>query len=154
MNLKNSKNLLIMVFALCVIILSLITYLVHDYSINTGKTISKFIDSSNDTNVVEAIDIQNNVLTDYVNSLYNSQVNSIESKYNSGTLSIEERNKQLTAVQKNRDVTIKTLNKIDAAKKDILTGNINQSDILIRANSFSSFNYDLKTEINSTLNGS
>jgi len=154
MNLKNSKNLLIMVFALFVIVLSLITYLVHDYSINTGKTISKFIDSSNDTNVVESIDIQNNVLTDYVNSLYNSQVNSIESKYNSGTLSLEERNKQLTAVQKNRDVTIKTLNKIDAAKKDIFTGKINQSDILIRVNSFSSFNYDLKTEINSTLNGS
>lgn len=153
MNLKNSKNLLIIVFALCVIVLSLITYLVHDYSINTGKTISKFIDSPNDTNVVESIDIQNNVLINYVNSLYNSQVNSIESKYNTGKLSLEERNKQLSAVLKNRDVTINTLNKIDTAKKDIFTGNINRSDILIRVNSFSSFNYDLKTEINSTLNG-
>jgi|GEM_PF-2100207 len=153
MNLKNSKNLLIIAIALSVIVLSLITYLVHDYSINTGKTINKFIDGPNDTNVIESIDIQNSVLTDYVNSLYNSQVNSIESKYNSGTLSLEEKNKQLSAVLKNRDLTINTLNKIDTAKKDIFTGNINQSDILIRLNSFSSFNSDLKTEINSTLNG-
>ena len=153
MNLKNSKNLLIIAIALSVIVLSLITYLVHDYSINTVKTFNKLIDGPNDTNVVESIDIQNNVLTNYVNSLYNSQVNSIESKYNSGTLSLEEKNKQLSAVLKNRDMTINTLNKIDAAKKDLFTGNINQTDILIRLNSFSSFNSDLKTEINSTLNG-
>lgn len=153
MNLKNSKNLLIIAFAICVIVLSLITYLVHDYTINTGKTISKFIDSPDDTNVIESIDIQNSVLTNYVNSLYDSQVNSIESKYNSGTLSLEEKNKQLSAVLKNRDLTVNTLNKIDTAKKDIFTGKINQSDILIRINTFSSFNHDLKTEINSTLNG-
>jgi hypothetical protein len=142
-----------MVIALCVIVLSLITYLVHDYSFSNGKIISKFIDSPNSTNVVESIDIQNNVLIDYVNSLYNSQVESIESKYNTGTISLEEKNKQLTAVVKNRNMTINTLNKIDTAKKDLFTGNINQKDILIRINSFSSLNYDLKTEINSTLNG-
>ena len=153
MNLKNSKNLLIMVIALFVIATSLITYFVHDYSIYSDKALTNFIDYSNNTNVIESIDIQNNVLTNYVNSLYNSQVNSIKSKYNSGTLSLEEKNKQLSAVLKNRDMTINTLNKIDAAKKDLFTGNINQTDILIRLNSFSSFNSDLKTEINSTLNG-
>jgi hypothetical protein len=153
MNLKNSKNLLIMVIALFVIAASLITYFVHDYSIYTDKTLTNFIDSSNDTNVIESIDIQNSVLTDYVNSLYNSQVDSIESKYNSGTISLEEKNKQLNAVLKNRDMTVHTINKIDTAKKDVFEGKINQSDILIRINSFSSFNSDLKTEINETLNG-
>ena len=153
MNLKNSKNLLIMVIALFVIAASLITYLVHDYSIYTDKTLTKFMDSSNDTNVIESIDIQNSVLIDYVNSLYNSQVDSIESKYNSGTISLEEKNKQLNAVLKNRDMTVHTINKIDTAKKDVFEGKINQSDILIRINSFSSFNSDLKTEINETLNG-
>ncbi|UTB32930.1 MAG: hypothetical protein NKF70_01215 [Methanobacterium sp. ERen5] len=91
MNLKNSKNLLIMVIALCVIAASLITYFVHDYSIYTGKTLTKFIDSPNDTDVIGSIDIQNSVLIDYANSLYNSQVDSIESKYNSGTISMEEK---------------------------------------------------------------
>lgn len=153
MNLKNSKNLLIMVIALFVIATSLITYFVHDYSIYTDKTLTNFIDNSNDTNVIESIDIQNSVLTDYVNSLYNSQVDSIESKYNSGTISLEEKNKQLNAVLKNRDMTVHTINKIDTAKKDVFEGKINQSDILIRINSFSSFNSDLKTEINETLNG-
>ncbi|ADZ09284.1 hypothetical protein Metbo_1037 [Methanobacterium lacus] len=153
MNLKNSKNLLIMVIALFVIAASFITYFVHDYSIYTDKTFTNFIDSSNDTNVIESIDIQNSVLTDYVNSLYNSQVDSIESKYNSGTISLEEKNKQLNAVLKNRDMTVHTINKIDTAKKDVFEGKINQSDILIRINSFSSFNSDLKTEINETLNG-
>jgi hypothetical protein len=153
MNLKNSKNLLIMVIALLVIAASLITYFVHDYSIYTDKTLTNFIDSSNDTDVIESIDIQNSVLTDYVNSLYNSQVVSIESKYNSGTISLEEKNKQLNAVLKNRDMTVHTINKIDTAKKDVFEGKINQSDILIRINSFSSFNSDLKTEINETLNG-
>ncbi len=153
MNLKNSKNLLIMVIALLVIAASLITYFVHDYSIYTGNTLTNFIDSSNDSNVIEFIDIQNSVLTDYVNSLYNSQVNSIESKYSSGTISLEEKNKQLNAVLKNRDMTVHTINKIDDAKKDVFEGKINQSDILIRINSFSSFNTDLKTEINETLNG-
>lgn len=153
MNLKNSKNLLIVVIALFVILVSLITYFVHDYSVYTSKIVNNFVDGSNNTNVVESIDIQNNVLTGYVNSLYNSQVDSIELKYNSGTISLEEKNKQLTAVIKNRDITINTLNKLDNAKKDIFTGNINQSDILIRVNSFSSFNSDLKTEINAALNG-
>jgi hypothetical protein len=142
-----------MVIALFVIVVSLITYMVHDYSIYTGKTINKFIDGSNDTNVIESIDIQNNVLTDYVNSLYNSQVDSIESKSNSGKISLEEKNKQLNAVLKNRDMTIHALNKIDTAKNDVFEGNINQSDILIRIDSLSSFNLDLKTEINETLNG-
>lgn len=144
---------MIMVIAIFVIVVSLITYVVPDYSIYTGKTIDKFIGGSNDTNVIESIDIQNRVLTDYVNSLYNSQVDSIESKYNSGTISLEEKNKQLNAVLKNRNMTINTLNKIDIAKKDVFEGNINQSDILIRITSFSSFNSDLKTEINETLNG-
>ncbi|WP_048186367.1 hypothetical protein [Methanobacterium lacus] len=142
-----------MVIALFVIAASFITYFVHDYSIYTDKTFTNFIDSSNDTNVIESIDIQNSVLTDYVNSLYNSQVDSIESKYNSGTISLEEKNKQLNAVLKNRDMTVHTINKIDTAKKDVFEGKINQSDILIRINSFSSFNSDLKTEINETLNG-
>ena len=153
MNLKNSKNLFLVVIAVCLIVLSLITYLINDSSVYTSKTFNTLIDGSNGTNVIESIDIQNNVLNNYVNSLYNSQVTSIESKYNSGTISLEEKNKQLNAVLKNRDMTISTLNKIGNAKKDIFTGNISQNDVLIRINSFTDFNSDLKTEINETLNG-
>lgn len=153
MNLKNTKNLLLMAIAICVIVLSLFTYLAHDYSIYNGKTFSNLMGSSNETNLIESVDLQNTVLTDYVNSLYNSQVLSIESKYSTGSISTEERNKQLNAVLKNRDITINTLNKIDNAKKDIFMGNITQKDVLIRINSFSSLNLGLKNEINATLNG-
>ena len=135
------------------IVLSLITYLINDSSVYTSKTFTNSIDVSNGTDVVESIDIQSNVLNNYVNSLYNSQVTSIESKYNAGTISFEEKNKQLNAVLKNRDMTISTLNKIRNAKKDIFTGNISQKDVLIHINSFTDFNSDLKTEINETLNG-
>jgi len=153
MNLKNSKNLFLVVIAVCLIVLSLITYLINDSSVYTSKTFTNSIDVSNGTDVVESIDIESNVLNNYVNSLYNSQVTSIESKYNAGTISFEEKNKQLNAVLKNRDMTISTLNKIRNAKKDIFTGNISQKDVLIHINSFTDFNSDLKTEINETLNG-
>ncbi len=153
MNIKNSKNLLLVAVAVCVIVLSLISYIAQDYTLYTVNSFSNLLGASNESNVNELIDTQNNILTNYVNSLYNSQVSNINLKYNSGSLSLEEKNKQLNAVLKNRDMTISALNKIDHTKKDIYAGNITQKDVLIRINSFTNFNSDIKSEINATMNG-
>ena len=45
-------------------------------------------------------------------------------KYDEGVISREERDKQLNAVIKNRELTVNTLNKLSDTKKDIFTGNI------------------------------
>ena len=103
--------------------------------------------------MVDSVNIQNNVLTDYFNSLYDSQVYDIEVKYNEGSISREERDKQLNAVTKNRELTVNTLNKLSNAKKDIFTGNITRQDILLRLKSFNDIDSDIKTELNATLNG-
>ncbi|MGB8234052.1 MAG: hypothetical protein WCE60_08675, partial [Methanobacterium sp.] len=99
------------------------------------------------------INIQNNVLTNYFNSLYDSQLSGIESKYNNGLISSEERDKQLNAVIKNRELTVKTINKLSDTKKNIFTGNITRQDIFIHINSLGDFNSEIKKEINATLNG-
>ncbi|WP_048190808.1 hypothetical protein [Methanobacterium sp. SMA-27] len=111
--------------------------------INTEKT-------SSELKIVDSIEIQNNALNNYINSLYNSQVTIIEDKYSKGSISLEEKNKQLNAVIKNRELAINTLNKISNAQKNIFTGNISKQDILIRINSFKDINSDIKTELNAT----
>lgn len=141
---KNSKNLLLAIAAILVIIISFSIYFTHYASSNNSGGGGK---------VVESIDIQNNALTGYFNSIYNSQVSSIEEKYRTGAISTEERDKQLNAVLKNREITLKTLNKLENAKKDIFTGNITKQDILIRIKSFDDLDSDIKEEINATLNG-
>jgi hypothetical protein len=153
MNLKNTNNLLLMAIALFLIALSFITYFGHLSPNYGGGTFSNIIAGSNETNVAGAIDIQNNTLSNYVNSLYDSQVTTIEAKYNSGSISLVERNKQLNAVLKNRDITLSTINKLSAAKTDIFTGNITKQDILVKINSINDLDSDLKSELNATLNG-
>ena len=153
MNFKNSKNILFVCIAVLVVTVAFLLYLTQDmisYSngnlINTEKT-------SNELKIVDSIEIQNNALNNYINSLYNSQVNTIEDKYSKGSISLEEKDKQLNAVIKNRELAINTLNKISNAQKNIFTGNISKQDILIRINSFKDINSDIKTELNATLNG-
>ena len=153
MNFKNSKNILFVCIAVLVVTVAFLLYLTQDmisYSngnlINTEKT-------SNELKIVDSIEIQNNALNNYINSLYNSQVTIIEDKYSKGSISLEEKNKQLNAVIKNRELAINTLNKISNAQKNIFTGNISKQDILIRINSFKDINSDIKTELNATLNG-
>lgn len=141
---KNSKNLFLATAAVIVILVSLSMYLTHTLSSNNNFTGGK---------VLESIDIQNNALTGYFNSIYNSQVSSIEEKYRTGTISSEERNKQLNAVLKNREITLKTLNKFENTKKDIFMGNITKQDILTRITSFDELDSDVRDEINATLNG-
>jgi hypothetical protein len=153
MNLKNSKNLLLVVLAGLIIVGSFIFYLNHDFSFGRSDTFSNIMPGSSGTDFINSIDIQNNVLTNYFNSMYNSQISSINTKYNDGSISSEEKDKQLNAVIKNRDVTINTLNKLSNAKKDIFTGNITQKDILIRIGSMKDINSDIKSELNATLNG-
>jgi hypothetical protein len=123
MNFKNSKNLLLVGAALLVILVSFIIYSTHDtFQYSSGSFIS--FDQFHDTKVVESIDIQNNVLSNYFNSIYDSQLSDIEAKYDEGVISREERDKQLNAVIKNRELTVNTLNKLSDTKKDIFTGNI------------------------------
>jgi hypothetical protein len=153
MNFKNSKNILFVCIAVMVVTVAFLLYLTQDmisYSngnlINTEKT-------SSELKIVDSIEIQNNALNNYINSLYNSQVTIIEDKYSKGSISLEEKDKQLNAVIKNRELAINTLNKISNAQKNIFTGNISKQDILIRINSFKDINSDIKKELNATLNG-
>ena len=152
MNFKNTKNLLFVVVAVLVIVVSFIIYSSHDTSqYSSGSFIN--LNQVHGTKIVESIDIQNNVLTNYFNSLYGSQVSDIEAKYNDELISSEERDKQLNAVIKNRELTVNTINKLSDTKKYIFLGNITKQDILLHINSFSDFNSEIKSEINATLNG-
>ena len=152
MNFKNTKNLLLVVVAVLVIVVSFIIYSSHDTSqYSSGSFIN--LNQVHGTKIVESIDIQNNVLTNYFNSLYGSQVSDIEAKYNDELISSEERDKQLNAVIKNRELTVNTINKLSDTKKYIFMGNITKQDILLHINSFSDFNSEIKSEINATLNG-
>jgi len=142
MNFKNSKNLLLVGAALLVILVSFIIYSTHDtFQYSSGSFIS--FDQFHDTKVVESIDIQNNVLSNYFNSIYDSQLSDIEAKYDEGVISREERDKQLNAVIKNRELTVNTLNKLSDTKKDII----------LHINSFSNINSNIKSDINDTLYG-
>jgi hypothetical protein len=148
----NTKNLLLIVTAVLIIVVSFIVYSYHDNSQNSSV---KFInlDNVNGTNMIQSINIQNNVLINYFNSLYDSQLSGIESKYKNGLISSEERDKQINAVIKNREITVKTVNKLSDTKKNIFTGNITRQDIFIHINSLGGFNSEIKKEINATLNG-
>ena len=130
-----------------------LSFLFFTHEISGSEGIITFEDDKDGQNFVESMDRQNNVLINYFNSLYDSQVLDIEAKYSEGVISPEEMDKQLNAVIKNRELTINTLNKLSNARKDILTGNITKQDILIRINSFNDIDSDIKTELNATLNG-
>lgn len=153
MNFKNSRNIILLIVALMVIAVSFLFYLNHEAMHYSSGSLTNLNQNDNEHNIIDSIDIQNNVLTNYFNSLYDSQLSDIESKYNNGSISTEERDKQLNAIIKNRELTITTLNKLSNAKKDIFTGNISKQDILIRINSFKDINSDIKTQLNATLNG-
>jgi hypothetical protein len=154
MNFKNTKNLLLIAAAVMVIGVSFLLYLTHDTVSYRGGSIGNVDQDTDGLKIVDSIDIQNNVLTNYFNSLYDSQVSDIESKYSKGSLSKEERDKQLNAVIKNRELMVNSLNRLSNVKKDILTGNISKQDILTRLNSFNDINSDIKNEFHATLNGS
>jgi hypothetical protein len=147
-----SKNWLLITAALLIIAASTVLYLTND-SHSSRESIIDPENGNGSSRIVESINIQNNVLSDYFNSLYDTQVYDIEVKYNEGSISSEERDKQLNAVIKNRELTINTLNKLSNAKKDIFTGNITKQDILLRLKSFNDLDSDIKTELNATLNG-
>ena len=153
MNFKNSRNIILIVVALLVIAVSFLFYLNLESLPNSNYSLGNLNQDDNGSKIINSINIQNNVLTDFFNSLYDSQISDIESKYNDGSISSAERDKQLNAVIKNHELTDETLNKLSNAKKDIFTGNISKQDILLRIDSFKNINYDIKTELNDTLNG-
>ena len=147
-----SKNWLMICGVILIILVSTVLYLTHN-SPSSSESLFNLENKNGGSRMVQSIDIQNNVLTDYFNSLYDSQVYDIELKYSQGTISREERDKQLNAVTKNRELTVNTLNKLSNAKKNIFTGNITKQDILLRLNSFNDLDTDIKSELNATLNG-
>ena len=153
MNFKNIRNIILLIVALMVIAVSFLFYLNHEAMPYSSGSLTNLNQNDKEHKIIDTIDIQNNVLTNYFNSLYDSQLSDIKSKYNNGSISTEERDKQLNAIIKNRELTITTLNKLSNAKKDIFSGNISKQDILIRINSFKDINSDIKTQLNATLNG-
>ncbi len=151
MNFKNSRNLLLLCIIVTIIVVSIV-YSTHYKSSNNSGSIINF-DLADNITIINSINIQNNVLSNYFNSLYESQISSINTKYSDGLISNEEKNKQLNAVMKNSELTNETLNKLSNTKKVIFTGNVSKEDILIHNDSFSDVKSDIKNEINQTLYG-
>ena len=151
MNFKNSKNLLLLCIIVLIIAVSVI-YSTHYKSSNNSGSIINF-DQADNVTIINSINIQNNVLINYFNSLYESQISSINSKYSEGLISREERDKQLNAVIKNSELINDTLTKLSNTKKILFTGNLSKQDILIHNNSVSDMRSDIKNEINDTLYG-
>lgn len=151
MNFKNSRNLLLLCIIVTIIVVSIV-YSTHYKSSNNSGSIINF-DLADNITIINSINIQNNVLNNYFNSLYESQISSINTKYTDGLISNEEKNKQLNAVMKNSELTNETLNKLSNTKKVIFTGNVSKEDILIHNDSFSDVKSDIKNEINQTLYG-
>ena len=151
MNFKNSRNLLLLCVIVTIIVVSII-YSTHYKSSNNSGSIINF-DQTDNITIINSINIQNNVLSNYFNSLYESQISSINTKYSDGLISNEEKNKQLTAVMKNSELTNEALNKLSNTKKVIFTGNVSKEDILIHNSPFSDVKSDIKDEINQTLYG-
>ena len=149
MNYKNIKNLLLLCIIVLIIAVSVI-YSTHYNSSNYSGSIMNFDQEENIT-ILNSINIQNNVLFNYFNSLYESQISSINEKYSEGLISSQERNKQLNAVIKNSELTNDTLTKLSNTKKILFSGNLSDEDILIHNASFSNVKSDIKNEINDTL---
>ena len=149
MNYKNIKNLLLLCIIVLIIAVS-VRYSTHYNSSNYSGSIMKFDQEENIT-ILNSINIQNNVLFNYFNSLYESQISSINEKYSEGLISSQERNKQLNAVITNSELTNDTLTKLSNTKKILFSGNLSDEDILIHNASFSNVKSDIKNEINDTL---
>ena len=141
------------VVVLLAVAVSFLFYFNHEAVPNTSFNLGNLNQNDNGLKIVDSINIQNNALANYFNSLYNSQLSDIESKYNNGSISSSERDKQLNAVIKNHELTIEILNKLSNAKMDIFTGNITKQDILLRISSFKNIDFDIKSQLNDTLNG-
>jgi hypothetical protein len=129
-----------------------VIYTTHYNSSNNGVSIINF-DQGDNITIINSINIQNDVLSNYFNSLYESQITSINEKYSEGLISGEERDKQLNAVIRNSELTNETLTKLSNTKKILFSGNISEQDILINNSSFSDVKSDIKNEINDTLYG-
>lgn len=151
MNFKNIKNLLLICVMVLIIAVSVI-YTTHYNSSNNSVRIINF-DQGDNITIINSINIQNNVLNNYFNSLYESQISSINTKYSEGLISGEERNKQLNAVIKNSELTNETLTKLSNTKKILFSGNLSRQDISINNSSFSDVKSDIRNEINDTLYG-
>ena len=115
MNFKNNKNLLLLGAIVLIIAVSFI-HTSHYKSSNNSESMINF-DQADNTTIVNSINIQNNTLSNYFNSLYESQIDSINTKYSEGLISKEEKDKQLNAVIKNSELTNETLTKLSNTKK-------------------------------------
>lgn len=152
MNFKNRRNWLLVAVAV-VVILPAVFHLT-DFSLQEKDNSIDIIMDENNAKINHFMDDQNTYLENYFNSVYTSQKSEIEKKYSSGTISSEERNKELASIQDNLDVTLKALNGITSFRKDIFSTNDTDGSVLTHLNSLKNVNSDLKTEFQATLNGS
>ena len=154
MDFNNKKFLIILVCAVIVVAVPFFFHLKQGISLNDNESLILPVEHLEDQQKsVQSIDQQNTLLTDYFASLYQSQKSSIENRYNQGSISQQEMDKELVAVQNNNAVTINTLNKLTEVKKQFVTGNITKEDFIIQLTSLEDINSDLKTEIQAALNG-
>jgi len=153
MNFKNRRNWLLVAVAVVVILLAAVFHLT-DFSLHEKDNSIDIILDENNAKINHFMDDQNTYLENYFNSIYTSQKSEIEKKYSSGTISSEERDKELASIQDNHDVSIKALNGITNFRKDIFSTNDTDGSLLTHLNSLKNVNSDLKTEFKATLNGS
>ncbi|MEN6572877.1 hypothetical protein [Methanobacterium aggregans] len=151
MNFKNRMNWLLVAVATLVILIPAFFHLTGFNAPETDLSGNVLLD---DKSLNHFMDQQNNYLENYFNSVYKSQKSQIERKYSSGSISREERDKELESIQDNLNVTIKTLNSLTDFRKDIFSGNDTNKSILTHFKSLKNVNIDLKTEFRETLNGS
>jgi hypothetical protein len=153
MNFKNRRNWLLVAVAVAVISLPVFFHLT-DFSLHEKDNSIDIILDENNAKINHFMDDQNTYLENYFNSIYTSQKSEIEKKYSSGSISSEERDKELESIQDNLNVTLKALNGITNFRKDIFSTNDTDGSVLTHLNSLKNVNSDLKTEFKATLNGS
>ena len=78
MNLKNRKNLLLL--GVIILIIVSVIYLANNKSSNNSGSILNFDQSDNST-LINSINIQNNVLSEFFNTVYESQISTINAKF-------------------------------------------------------------------------
>ena len=141
MNFKNRRNWLLVAVAVVVILLPAVFHLT-DFSLH-----------EKDNSIDIILDENNAKINDFMDDQNTSQKSEIDKKYSSGTISSEERDKELASIQDNHDVSIKALNGITNFRKDIFSTNDTDGSLLTHLNSLKNVNSDLKTEFKATLNG-
>jgi hypothetical protein len=148
----NGKDLILLICAVTVLVLPLFFHLTYGISPITTETLLYHIEHENPEDA-DYVNTQNNLLGNYFNSVYDSQVSNVECKYKNGVISQKEMDKELNSIQNNNHTTTRVLNDLNEFNIDLTTRNITKEDFLIQKSSLKYINSDLKTEVHSVLEG-